>query len=104
MTLGEYSKMLNEYLSRDPDRRDEDLYSEDGIPFGYVDHEVLARKFGISEYEVRVMVNGGLIEGIKSNDHLIVPANAKKPKKFVLPKFPIEEDYDDGRYSGLISE
>lgn len=104
MTLGEYSKMLNEYLSRDPDRQYEDLYSEDGIPFGYVDHEVLARHFGVSGFEVKVMVNEGLIEGIKSNDHLIVPKNAKKPKNFVLPKFPIEEDYDDGKYSGLISE
>ena len=104
MTLGEYSKMLNEYLSRDPDRKYEELYSEDGIPFGYVDHEVLARKFGVSEFEIRVMVNQDLIEGIKSNDHLIVPANAKKPKNFVLPQIPIEEDYDDGKYSGLISE
>ena len=103
MTLGEYSKMLNEYLSRDPDRAFEDLYSSDGIPFGYEDHEVTARRFGVSEFEVRVMVNQDLIEGIRSNDHLIIPCTAKKPKNYVLPKFLPEEDLDR-KYSGLVSE
>lgn len=102
MTIGEYLVMLTEAVGKDPDLATRELYSKEGIPFGYEDHEDTARRFGVSEFEVRVMINQGLVEGVKSNDHIIVPSNTVKPEPSSLPKL-LPEDFDDG-YSGLISE
>lgn len=102
MKLGEYLDILTSELQKNPDLVNAPLYSEEGILFGYEDHEETAKRFRVSEFEVRVMINQGLVEGVKSNDHIIVPKTAVKPEPYSLPKLlPEEEEYE---YSGLISE
>jgi len=101
--INEYLTFLLDSLTKDPDIGEQPLYSPEGILFGFEDHEDTARRFGVSEFEVRVMVNQGLIAGVKSNDHLIIPKTEEKPKDYVLPNFLPEEDAD-GRYSGLVSD
>lgn len=104
ITIGEYMGYLSEALNNDPSLSSCPLYSKEGIPFGFEDHEDTARRFGCSEFDIRVMVNADQIEGIKSNDHIIIPKLAKKPKEVPLPNL-LEGFEDDGkRYSGLLSE
>lgn len=102
MTIGEYLVMLTDAVGKDPDLAAKDLYSEEGIPFGYEDHEDTARRFGVSEFMVRVLINQGLIEGVKSNDHIIVPVTAQLPDPVTLPRL-LPEEYEN-EYSGLLSE
>ena len=102
LTIGEYFGYLMDQMTLHPEISSQPLYSPEGILFGFEDHEDTAKRFGVSEYEVRVMINQDLVEGIKSNEHIIVPKNASKPEEYKLPNFL--EDYEDGEYSGLISE
>lgn len=104
MTVGEYFSFLMDQMTLHPEISSEPLYSPEGILFGYEDHEDTARRFGVSEFEVRVMVNQNLLEGVKSNDHLIIPKNAKKPEEPPLPDFLEGYEDDEGQYSGLLSE
>lgn len=102
MTVGEYLLLLTNAVSKDPDVAGKALYSPEGILFGWEDHEDTARRFGMSEFDIRVLVNQERLEGIKSNDHLIIPKNASKPEDLPLPIF-LEDNYESA-YSGLISE
>lgn len=102
MTIGEYLLELTNAVSNNPDISNQPLYSKEGILFGYEDEEDTARRFGTSVYMIRVLVNEGKLEGVKSNDHLIIPKSSTKPEEVPLPIF-LEVD-DDGDYSGLLSE
>lgn len=104
LTIGEYFSYLMDQMTLHPEISSEPLYSPEGILFGFEDHNDTAKRFEVSEYEVRVMVNQDLLDGVKSNDHLIIPKMAKKPDGVPLPD--LLEDFEDGgeRYSGLISE
>lgn len=104
LTVGEYWGYLMDQMTLHPEISNEPLYSPEGILFGFEDHEDTAKRFGVSEYEVRVMVNQDLLDGVKSNDHLIIFKNTEKPKGYSLPN--LLEGYEDDAegYSGLISE
>lgn len=103
MTIGEYFNFVMDQMTLHPEISSKPLYSPEGILFGWEDHTDTARRFGVSEFEVRVMVNQDLLEGVRSNDHLIIPSNSSKPEDFALPN--LLEGFDDEReYSGLISE
>ena len=101
-TIGEYLLELTDAVSKNPDISSQPLYSKEGILFGYEDEEDTARRFGTSVYMVRVWVNEGKLEGVKSNDHLTIPKSSTKPEEVPLPIF-LEVD-NDGDYSGLLSE
>ena len=103
LTIGEYFSFLIDQMTLHPELSSHPLYSPEGILFGWEDHNVTARRFGTSEFEVRVMVNQELLEGIKSNDHLIIPCMAPKPETPPLPDL-LEGFEDEHTHSGLISE
>ena len=103
MTVGEYLSYIMDRLNSNPEISSQPLYSENGILFGWEDHEDTARRFDVSEYVVRVMVNQGYLEGIKSNDHLIIPKNAQMPLEKSYPTY-MEEYYDETEHAGLISD
>ena len=103
LTVGEYFGYLMDQMTLHPEITNQPLYSPEGILFGFEDHEDTARRFGMNEYELRVIVNQDMLEGIKSNDHLIIFKEAKKPDLHVLPNL-MEGFEDDDRYTGLVSE
>ena len=102
MTIGEYLMILTDAISKDPSIAKNPLYSSNGILYGWEDEEDAANRLETTIYMIRVWINEGLIPGIKSNDHLIVPKNIQRPEAVSLPKL-LPEDIDD-EYSGLISE
>ncbi len=105
MRIGEYLSFLIEEMTKNPDISKQPLYSENGILYGWEDEEDAAKRLDTTVYMIRVWVNEGLIPGIRSNDNLIVPKNVQKPVTNELPNLlPEPEDFDDERYSGLISE
>ena len=104
LTIGEYFTYLMDQMTLHPEISSQPLYSPEGIPFGFEDHEETAKRFGVTECEVRVMINKDLVEGIKSNAHIIVPKNASKPEPYTFPNFLEGYEDDDRTSSGLISE
>ncbi|MBR5129525.1 MAG: hypothetical protein IKU67_05685 [Firmicutes bacterium] len=104
ITIGEYILLLTDAVSKNPDIASQSLYSPEGILFGWEDHNDTARRFGVSEFDIRTFINQDKLEGVRSNDHIIVPKTSSKPEDIPLPNF-MEGFEDDGeRYSGLISE
>lgn len=87
MTIGEYLGFLSEKLSLNPDLAKESLYSENGILYGWEDSEDAARRFNIPHGQVLVWINEDRIEGVRSNDHVIIPPNTVKPENYSLSDF-----------------
>lgn len=80
MTIGEYLGYLSSCLEEDPSLANLSLYSPNGILYGWEDSYDLAARLEVPEVQVREWVNDDLIEGVRSNDHLIVPPGTKKPE------------------------
>lgn len=80
MTIGEYLGYLSQRLERDPNLANERLYSPEGILFGWEDHLDAAKRLGVSEKLIRVWVNEDLVEGVRSNDHIILPPGTTIPE------------------------
>ena len=79
-TIGEYLGYLSDKLSMNPDLSNEPLYSDNGILFGWEDSFDASRRMEVPERQVAVWVNQGKIEGVRSNDHIIIPPNTTKPE------------------------
>lgn len=97
MTVGEYLGYLSDRLTLNPDLSNEPLYSEEGILFGWEDSFDVARKLDTTEYQVRVWINEDILEGVKSNDHVILPPGCKKPE---VEKFEIFFDEKEEENNG----
>jgi hypothetical protein len=79
MTIGEYMGIISSALEKNPDLVNQPLYSYNGILFGWEDEEDAAERLGVSLERLRVLVNNDDIQGVRSNDHLIVPKNSELP-------------------------
>ena len=101
MTIGDYLIYLTDAISKEPDLSAVSLYSHNGILFGWEDEEDTAKRFGVSVEQIRVWVNDGYLEGVRSNDHLIIPVTSTKPT--YSPMLNFMEGFEDD-YSGLIED
>lgn len=80
MTIGGYLGYLSSVLEKEPSLANQELYTSNGILYGWEDSYDLAKRLEVPEVQVREWVNDELIEGVRSNDHLIVPPGTKRPE------------------------
>ena len=87
MTIGEYLSFLSNKLTSNPDLVNEPLYSEEGILYGWEDSEDAARRMDVSHLKMLTWINNDVIEGVRSNDHVIIPPETCKPVEYGLEDF-----------------
>lgn len=80
MTVGDYLGYLSDKLCFNPDLSNQPLYSENGILFGWEDIEEAAKRMDVPEEQLLTWINDDLIEGVRSNDHVIIPPGTIKPE------------------------
>lgn len=61
------------------DLEDEPVFS-DGRFIGFMTAEEAAAEFGVGVATIRVWLNEGLLNGIRLEDTIFIPCNAKNPK------------------------
>lgn len=60
-------------------RLEDHLVFQDGEFIGFITSAEAAEKCGVGECTIRVWISRGLIDGIRINDVIYVPANFKPP-------------------------
>lgn len=73
-------KDLIKYI-QDHNLENEPIYTENGILVGWMTEEEAAEKWKVQPFDIRTWVNTGELEGVRSNDNLIVPIISTCPKK-----------------------
>lgn len=103
MTIGEYLGFLSDKLTLNPDLSNEPLYSENGILFGWEDSEDAARRMDVPHGQMLVWINEDRIEGVRSNDHVIIPPGTSKPENYSFADWKRQmEEIENGRNDNCV--
>ena len=62
---------------------DQEIF-ENGQFLGYMTDEEAAKNFGVGTATIHVWISRGLLEGVRINDTICIPANSKSPMEVVL--------------------